>query len=522
ADRAMEHGMKNTPVREIMKAGEVVITPTDSIFALEQVIVDSGWGQIPVIQDNSLIGIVTRTDLIKHWARTHPSPAALPATTMITPDQVREILGKPTAALIDAIADHGQGARINLYMVGGVVRDLLLHRPNFDLDFVVETDAIEFARSIQQVYGGEISTHPAFRTAKWRLNEQCAAKLGVDLTALPLYIDFATARNEFYEHPTALPTVYAGSIKLDLQRRDFTINTLAVQLSPASSVGRVLDFYNGLDDLQQKTIRVIHSLSFVDDPTRILRAVRFAQRLDFTIEPRTADLITTSREMLRRITGERVRNELTLLLNEAEPERGLLELNQRGALAAIHPALRFDVSMAADFVRLRDPALLMQSPLPVSEFDRSDSYWHIWLCQLPPTEVITTGERLLISKFERDSLQAAAKLLENADKLENAPHVTPSLVVTLLEGIPDIALWAVWLVSKNKLMQEYIYRYLTTWQHIRPVTTGHTLKALGLLPGPRYRLILERLRTARLDGEVETDEQETALLQTLIAGDLSR
>jgi tRNA nucleotidyltransferase (CCA-adding enzyme) len=178
--------------------------------------------------------------------------------------------------------------------------------------------------------------------------------------------------------------------------------------------------------------------------------------------------------------------------------------------------------MAADFVRLRDPALLMQSPLPVSEFDRSDSYWHIWLCQLPPTEVITTGERLLISKFERDSLQAAAKLLENADKLENAPHVTPSLVVTLLEGIPDIALWAVWLVSKNKLMQEYIYRYLTTWQHIRPVTTGHTLKALGLLPGPRYRLILERLRTARLDGEVETDEQETALLQTLIAGDLSR
>src|SRR5262249_31707917 len=157
------------------------------------------------------------------------------------------------------------------------------------------------------------------------------------------HIDFAMARSEFYEYPTALPTVSSGTIEQDLHRRDFTINTLAVQVSP--TFGRVLDFYGGLSDLQAGLIRVLHDLSFEDDPTRILRAARFETRLGFQIEPHTAELIQTALPMLRRITGERVRNELLLLLREKQPERGLLALQSRGGLEAIHPAFKLDIRL---------------------------------------------------------------------------------------------------------------------------------------------------------------------------------
>jgi tRNA nucleotidyltransferase (CCA-adding enzyme) len=506
ADRTIEHGLKNTPVREIMKSGEITLKPLDSVALLEQTIVESGWGQIPVVQDGHIIGIVTRTDLIKHWARLHPAtkPAA-PET--VTLEQIHQVFDTPVATLISTLSDYAQQQGARLYMVGGVVRDLLLQRPNFDIDFVVEMDAIAFAKGIQKVYGGEISTHPAFGTAKWLFDAQAAEKLGVPLDALPHHVDFATARNEFYEHPTALPTVYAGSIKLDLQRRDFTINTLAVELSP--SVGRILDYYNGLADLRGGIIRVLHSLSFVDDPTRILRAVRFAVRLNFTIEPRTAELIGIAREMLRRITGERVRNELTLLLKEREPEYGLAALQSYEALHAIHPALTFTDKTTADFRRVREAAF----PDLCNGQAIEDVYWNVWLCRLDDTAAIC--ERLLMGKTETAAILASAALVQQPGLLTK-PDAPASAIVARLEGIPDVSLLAAWLVGENGILRDHVRAYTTEWRHIRPTTTGHTLKAMGLPPGPAYRRILERLRAARLDGEVTTDEAEAALLNRLI------
>lgn len=507
SDRALEHGLKNAPVREIMKSGEITLKPLDSVAMLEQIIVESGWGQIPVVQDGHLIGVVTRTDLIKHWARLHPAPQTTAITESITPGQMHEVLGESVSALINAISRHAQESSVNLYMVGGVVRDLLLKRPNLDLDFVVETDAIAFATGIQRTYGGEVSAHPAFGTAKWRFDMQSAAALGVALEALPHHVDFATARNEFYEHPTALPTVYAGSIKLDLQRRDFTINTLAVQLSP--SVGRILDSYNGLADLRSGVIRVLHSLSFVDDPTRILRAVRFAHRLNFTIEPRTAELIGIAREMLRRITGERVRNELALLLKEREPEKALAMLQAYGALEAIHPALRFDSDSAHDFEQVRR---INQPDMPD---DVTDLYWNVWLCRLSPESATAVCERLLMGKTETDAITASAALSHEPGALADA-LAKNSAFVARLSDLPEIALLAVSIASDNNLIGERIQRYLAEWRHVRPVTTGNTLKALGLPPSPAYKRILDRLRAARLDGDVTSDAAEAVLLEGLM------
>lgn len=523
ADRALEHGLTDSTVREVMSAGNYALTPHNTVAELAQLMVESGWGQIPVIDQGRLVGIVTRTDLIRHLARFYRTTAA----PHITPEMLQAVLGASAAALIEQVMLYAQERGVTLYLVGGVVRDLLLRRPNFDIDFVVESDdgtllsAAEFARGLQKAHGGEVTAYAPFGTAKWKLE-------GTPFVgeALPHHIDFASARRELYQHPTALPTVSGGSIKLDLGRRDFTINALAVQLSPES--GRVLDFFGGLPDLERGMIRVLHSLSFVEDPTRILRAVRFAQRLRFTIEARTDELIVTSLPMLRRITGERVRNELHLLMQEAEPERGLSDLNARGALAAVHPFFTFDPRTGEAFAAAR--AIFANSSVVAEHasflqrlsINLPDLYWHIAFAAIADrAKVAALCERLLFGKSETESLSAAAGLFaecQSPDSPLRNPNERPSQLVRHFEstGVTELALAAVWVICEDSLTRTRIEDYITIWRSLRPTTDGHRLRAAGLPPGPRYRQILERLRAARLDGEVTSDESEERLLRSLI------
>ncbi|NWG16343.1 MAG: CBS domain-containing protein [Chloroflexi bacterium] len=510
-DRAVEHGLGNLTARDIMTAGTVTLRPDDSVLTFEQRLVESGWGQIPVVSDSgSLIGIVTRTDLINHWAKTHPP--AYPQDKIVSGSQIESVLGRAIATLINAIAAHAQETGVSLYLVGGIVRDLLLYRRNLDIDFVAESDAIHLAEQLQSRLGGRISCFRPFGTARWKLDEQVGAALQLDARLLPDHIDFATARNEFYEHPTALPTVYNSSIKLDLQRRDFTINAMAVQLSPAVASGRVLDYYSGLHDLQARQIRVLHSLSFVDDPTRILRAVRFQQRLDFTIEPRTAELIAGALPMLGRITGERIRNELTLLLREDRPENGLLALQERGALAAVHSAFVLSGDIGASFRRAR---AVQTWPWPVSNLDMAALYWHIIAAGIPAAKLPALLERLLFGRAVANSLLEAARLAQQADELAQ-PDQRPSQIVAFLRPASDLACLAAWLLTEENLVRQRICRYNTEWRFVQPGINGHHLQKMGLKPGPCYSLILNRLREARLDGETPTDADEQRLLHRLI------
>jgi tRNA nucleotidyltransferase (CCA-adding enzyme) len=509
ADRAVEHGLGQLTVREIMTGGNVTLSPDDPVSSLEQRMVESGWGQIPVLsEDGRLIGIVTRTDLIKHWARTHPTLPA-PPPDIVTEERIFHVLGKPAGAVIDTIAEHAQQLKLNVFMVGGVVRDLVLGRQNLDIDFVVEGDAIEFAGGLCARFGGEISSFRPFGTAKWKLDQRVADTLRLVADSLPDHVDFATARNEFYEHPTALPTVYSGSIKLDLGRRDFTINTLALQLSPVMLQGHILDHYGGLRDLHERIIRALHSLSFVDDPTRILRAIRFERRLNFTIEPRTAELMQTAMPMLGRITGERVRNELTLLLRESEPAQSLLLLQGRGILKAIHPAFIVHENIMEQFDRANS------TPLFAPVADITDLYWHIIALHVPLESLADFCERLMFGKTMSESMLAAARLAQEADSLTD-PNLRPSHIVQKLEGIPDLALLTVRFGYENLFVQNRIQQYATEWRHVRPKTDGHALRERGLPPGPCYGQLLNRLRVARLDGEVEDDREEVKLLDHLL------
>ncbi len=517
ADRAMEHGLGSLTARDVMSAGEVTLRPEDPVLLLERRMVESGWGQIPVVNDDGkLIGVVTRTDLIKHWAQIHPSAEApgFPASQVerIDAAQIVAVLGQSVARLIERIAQEAQTQRIDLYMVGGVVRDLLLQRRNDDIDFVVEGDAIRFAQDLQERYGGKIHSYRPFGTATWLLvGNSFPQGARIDGDHLPEHVDFATARNEFYEHPTALPTVYSGSIKLDLQRRDFTINTLAVQLSPTS--GRILDFYGGLSDLRAGLIRVLHSLSFVDDPTRILRAVRFERRLGFQIEPRTVQLIETALPMLRRITGERVRGELTLLLGEADPAGSFLLLQARGILQAIHPAFAVPDDLAAHFERVRSTP----PPWSMRPLDPTDMQWCLMLANVPAHELDDLCARLALGKGLSETILAAARLVQNLDGLTD-PATPTSQIVARLEGIGDVALYVAWTIVENALARERIWQYANQWQKVQPKTDGHALLARGIKPGPCFAAILSRLRAARLDNQITSDAEEDRLLETLLEG----
>lgn len=510
ADRAMEHGLKRTPVRDIMNSGQVTLTPDDSVSKLEHYMVESNWGQIPVVDDeHKLIGIVTRTDLIKHWVKSHPATPT--PHDKVEVETIQRILGMAVYRLIDAITQHATQHKINVYLVGGVVRDLLLDRPNLDIDFVVESSAITLAHQLSGVYGGKVNAFAPFGTAKWRITSEVAHNLGVHESSLPEHVDFATSRNEFYEHPTALPKVYNSSIKLDLQRRDFTINTLAIQISPAAALGRVLDYYGGLSDLNGKIIRVLHSLSFIDDPTRILRAVRFEQRLGFTIEPRTAELIDTALPMLGKITGERVRNELELILNESEPEASLIKLHGRGILQAIHPAFILHTDVSAQFQALRGS----RTNWPINNPETVELYWHALFSAVELGRIPDLAERLLIGQKRGQSVMGTAVLLTQPGVIADA-HARISAVTDDLERFTEPALLTAWIITTSTLVRGRISAFLTTWRHLRPATTGETLHRLGLAPGPIYKKILNRLRSARLDGEINTDDEERVLLDALI------
>ncbi len=510
ADRAVEHGLSSATVREVMQSGTHTLTPDASVPTLEELMVSSGWGQIPIVDAaGKLTGIVTRTDLIKHHARTQKT--SVPPQPMVTRLQMAEVLGENTAALIDIVATHAQQQHLTLHLIGGTVRDILLNRYNQDIDFVVEGDGIAFAQKLHAHYGGKLHTHAPFGTAKWHLDDDVRQKL--QLKSSPEHLDFVTARNEFYAHPTALPTVYSGSIKLDVARRDFTLNTLAVQVSPAGTFGRILDVFGGVADLEAGIIRVLHSLSFVDDPTRMLRAVRFAERLNFTIEPRTAELMQTALPMLRRITGERLRNELSLILYEVTPERALYQLDILGILKAIHPALRFDETMVEALNSIREKysaGARHVSPLQIA--DNSETlYFAAWFAQLE--DVAGICERLLFGATDTRLFVSVATLYrEQARLLDKTARISET--VHWLETFPPEAL-----PLMMYLLEEAAQTQLAFYQdklQLRPLTDGNRLITLGLKPGKQFKTILDALRDAWLDGVIQTASDEEALLQRLI------
>jgi tRNA nucleotidyltransferase (CCA-adding enzyme) len=389
------------------------------------------------------------------------------------------------ADIIDFIKRAGDAAekrQQRLYLVGGVVRDLLLERGNLDIDMVVEGDAIKLAQEIAGVNQAKVTAHPRFGTATLKWEKRSA--------------DFATARAETYARPGALPTVKPGTIRDDLARRDFSINAMAIELNPRR-YGELIDPFGGRHDLNKKLVCVLHDKSFTDDATRIWRALRYEQRLDFRIEPVTLLLIKRDLAMLKTISGDRLRHELELVLKEESPEKALLRADELGVLAKLHPALKGDGWLRDNFAAARErdekvtPQLyiaLLCYRLSAKELEQL-----IKFLRLPKA----TAQAL------RDTLAIKGKMKELI-----MPGQAPSVIYNLLHGYGTTAFSAVSIGAGSETAAEHIELYLNVLKHVNPTLTGDDLRQLGVPSGPKIKEVLQKLREARLDGKITSKKEE--------------
>mgnify|MGYP000867228600 FL=1 len=517
-DRAQHHRL-NLSVSSLMESGEYSLLPNQSIDHVQDLMASTGWGQIPVLDPASekIIGIVTRTDLLKNLM---PLDKSRPKTENYA-GLIEKALPVGRLALLKNIIEAAGQEHQALYIVGGFVRDLILRIPSQDFDIVVEGDAIKLAHLLAARFGGRVISHRRFGTAKWQIKdvkESLIHQIGCGLNEipdLPESLDLISARTEFYDHPTALPVVETSSIKQDLHRRDFTINTLALRLD-GSHFGELQDHWGGLIDLKKKQVKVLHSLSFVDDPTRMLRAVRFEQRFGFHIETRTRQLLDEALENLKQVSGDRIRHEIDLIFKEIDPCKVLDRLMELGLLSAVHPGLTWKTEYAPAVQKALSEDIVAPWTLPTTGGNmelRSTLACLVWLSALAKETALSIGRRLHFSNTLLDALAAVVELRVEAEDLSRMPA---SQFTERLSSVPEISVFALFCGQTQTDLQSKILTYLDSWRKMEPFTTGETLKSLGIPPGPRYAAILKELKAARLDGLINDQPAEEAYLEKLL------
>ncbi len=402
--------------------------------------------------------------------------------------QMEQYLPRQLLELVQDIS--GQAAKLGqrVYTVGGVVRDLLLGYPNFDLDLVVEGDAVKLAQQVAKTSQAKLLAHHRFGTAKLRYEN--------------FTLDLATARKETYARPGALPAVTPGTLKDDLIRRDFSINAMAISLV-ADDYGELVDPYQGKSDLEHRLIRILHPGSFSDDATRILRGVRYEQRFSFEFEAQTARLLKRNIPMLDTISGDRIRHELELILKEKQPELAIKRLGELGVLPRISPFLKGDGWIAEKFDKARRLKKPTQLPslyfcLLIYSFNERDIEQFLARLNIPAK----------LSRAMRDTLRLKTSL-----PLLDKPSQKPSDIYYLLREYEPLAIQANALASESTMVHRYLQLFLTKLRYVRTALDGEELKRLGISAGPEMGNVLQILHKARLDGEVRTkaDERKLAL-----------
>jgi len=516
-DIALHHGFSHAPVKGYMTTNLKTISPETTLPEIEHLMVTYDIGRLPVLDDGKLVGIVTRTDVLRELHRDRPRESGidLRKTTPFCPViSIRDRLQPQLSQLLDRAAEEAEKRGWHLYLVGGGVRDLLLAETNeervsiTDIDLVVDGfhkaaivgAGVSLAKALQSEYKNcRLEVHGQFQTAAllWHNDPQFDS----------LWIDIATARTEFYPYPAANPEVEASSIRQDLYRRDFTINALALRLSEPRG-GELLDYFGGFLDLQERQIRVLHSNSFIEDPTRIYRAVRFAVRLNFKIEAQTEAYIrhAIASGVYQRSQQEnaktpalqtRLKSELKYILQAPYWKKAVQLLADLDALACIHPTLQLDDRLWWQ-LRLVDRAL--------HRFNTNNTLGHwqtlleVLISKLEPQYRQRVAANLQLSE---DSIDRLANLDRDRQQLEDAlpDRENPSAIVRVLRDrpLPSLILIA---AKSDRPVRRKIWQYLTQWSQVKPILDGNDLKKMGYKPGPQFKTMLDDLLAATLDGDV--------------------
>ncbi len=505
AEKAVGHGLGEERVTEYMLEDFLSVTEEQDLYQVMEIILGHRQRLVPVLRGQDMVGVITRTDLINLMIQ---EPARIPDSLLSDRRQEKNIrqlllerLPKDIVSLLQLAGQTGQELGVEVYAVGGFVRDMLLGIPNDDIDLVVEGDGVIFAQDLGRRLGARVRPHLKFRTA-------------VLILPSGQKIDVATARLEYYEYPAALPIVELSSLKMDLYRRDFSINTLAIHICPPN-FGRLVDFFGGQQDLKDGMIRVLHSLSFVEDPTRIIRAIRFEQRFQFKIGGQTERLIKNAVRLniFQKLSGARIRHELRLLAEDSAPLDAFIRMRDLGLLQEIHLLLSFPQTKEALLEEVEKVItwykLLFREQAPdiwivyflglVSGFDAQQVKALTTRLQFPP-------KRVELVESTRRQLRYVAMQLAQWEKNRGRPaDLYEILSVLSLEGL-------LYTMAKQRRpgQKKAVSHYLTHLQDVSIQVTGTDIKEMGMEPGPRFASILGAVKRAVLNGEVRTRDEQLA------------
>lgn len=504
-EKAIYHGLEALPVREYMTADFRVVHPDEPLSRVQDIIVQGRQRFVPVVENGRIVGVMTRSDLLQILSG---DPARQPEPLLAQREQKKNVASllrdQLPKRVLDLLVQAGEVATrrgFQVYVVGGFVRDLLLREPNLDIDLVVEGDGIALARELAERFGARVRAHKKFGTA-------------IIIFPDGFRVDAATARWEYYEYPAAMPTVALSSIKLDLYRRDFTINTLAIKLN-SQGFGILVDFFGGQRDLKDRTIRVLHSLSFVEDPTRVFRAIRFEQRYGFQIGKHTLRLIQNAVRLnvFSRLSGPRLLGEIRHILDEADPRPALRRLDGLGLLKALHPHLA---------LHARTEKLLSQTQETLTWYKllfrpQSPHRWLVYLLaladELAAKDVRELARQLGLSGREQRILTTGRQEARTAlALLSRRPTVTNKELYWLLKTLHLELILYLLARAQTAQARQALSRYITELEDTRPLLGGEDLKEMGFSPGPIFRTILHRLQEARLNKEVQSRHDEIALV----------
>ncbi|MCJ7771896.1 MAG: CBS domain-containing protein [Desulfobacterales bacterium] len=513
-EKALFHKLDNVPIGEYMMTEMSSVGPDADISEIQEKIIQSKQRILPVINKKKTIGVVTRTDLLNVLIRqsqknskdlSNSPKEQIPARTRNVGKFMKERLSERIRDILSDIGKAANEINYSAYVVGGFVRDLFLYRKNEDLDIVIEGDGIAFAKKYSKLTGSRMHAHEKFGTA-------------VIIFPDGFKIDIASARMEYYQFPAAMPTVEMSSIKLDLFRRDFTINSLAIALNP-KKFGTLVDFFLAQKDIKGKTIRVLHNLSFVEDPTRVFRAIRFEQRFGFIIGKLTSGLIenAVTMDFFKQLSGRRVFSELRQIFEEENPTPAIIRLNDYKLLPVIHPS----ITLSKELISLFNSVKKALSWYDLLFLEESYMEWAVYFlalirhCDKKTSDEICQRFELaprIQSLFCKDRF-VAEECLEWIER--NVPVENSRLFKKLSTFKTELILYMM-AATRQEKVKKAISDYFTKLRPVTVLIKGKDLQHLGLKPGPLYRDIFQAVLDAKLNGNLKTKNDELAFIENYV------
>ena len=514
-NKAKQHGLGKELVSKYMSDQVVTVKLNTPLTEIQELMINYDIGRILVVsQEDKLVGIITRTDLIRNLYGEGHIPKRSFSTYVETSSNIErkkqielieKIFPKRVKDVLNKIGEIGDRLDFPVFMVGGIVRDLFLGIKNYDLDIVVEGEGIKFARELSRDLGGRTKSHEKFGTA-------------IVILADDFKIDVATARREFYEYPAAFPKVELSSIKKDLYRRDFTINAMAIQLNQ-KYFGKLIDFFGGQKDLRIGIIRVLYNLSFVEDPARIIRAIRFEQRYNFKMNRTTEDFLKKAIDdkLLSRLRKKRITEELILILKEENPLKSLKRMEELGALKYILPEFELNEETVERLNKVKDNFDFWTRDIP----DEKIELWVIYFCclirNLKKSQLQRIYKKLIIKQKFIDKINYCYLNLDQIIKMiSQKTKISPSVIYLTLKGLPNEVLFLAMTESDTNIAKERINNYFIKYKKESLYISGNELKELQVKPGPIYSQILNKLLYAQLDGEVKNKRDEIRFVKNIL------